>query len=78
MTHDMQDTERELIQAEQRWLLARGWRLVSASTGLHGGRYAHPAAPAARPDYAARDAIAMTRGEPIRYAYFNRPTGGPA
>lgn len=72
MTREMQDTERALVRAEQDWLLARGWTLVGRA------RYAHPTAPSARPDYAARDALAMTRAEPLRYLARRHTAAGPA
>ncbi len=73
MTREMQDTERALQRAEQDWLLARGWSASGAAV-----RWSHHAAPSARPDYARRDALAMTRAEPLRYTARRNTTAGPA
>lgn len=78
MTREMQETERALAQAERAWLVARGWSLVAGSaSNAHPFRFAHPAAPTARESYTARDALAMTRAEPLRFMA-RRYTMGPA
>lgn len=79
MTREMQDTDRALVQAERAWLIARGWALVAGSTSYaHPFRYTHPAAPQARESYTARDALAMTRSEPLRFMARRYTTPGPA
>ena len=71
MTREEQETDRALQQAEHDWLRARGWVMV---TGVGASlayrlerRFAHPRAPTARESYTRRDALAMTRAEPLRY-----------
>jgi hypothetical protein len=68
VTRNEQTTERALAQAEADWLLARGWRLTSRGQGsmYTGARYAHAdlKGPA---DLCQRDALALTRAEPLRF-----------
>lgn len=68
MTRDEQSTERALSDAESAWLIARGWQLVSRGHGsmYTGARYTHPdlTMPA---DLAQRDALTLTRAEPMRF-----------
>lgn len=62
MTRAQQEATRALTHAEYEWLKAYGWERV-----LPGGRVKHKFAPTTRPDYSVRDAIAMTRAEPLRF-----------
>jgi len=81
VTREQQDTDRTLVRAEHDWLVARGWSAHGATLGgLRDGRvrYSHPGAPTARADYTARDALAMTRGDPLRYMARRYVTPGPA
>jgi hypothetical protein len=64
MTRPQHEATRELAAAELKWLLAYGWRRV-----LPGSRLAHKFAPDTRPDYSVRDAISMTRADPLRYSF---------
>ncbi len=71
MTHEEQETERALLRAEHDWLKARGWTL-SAGHGTSFAyqieqRFSHPAAPKTPATYTRRDAVTMTRGEPLKY-----------
>jgi hypothetical protein len=72
----MQDTERALQLAESNWLQARGWRPVHGTGPAQ--RYTHPAAPKAKEDYTRRDALAITRGDPLRYRGVTLATAGRA
>ncbi len=65
MTREMQDTDRELRASERKWLLARGW-LALRVDAQNRPRYSHHAA-AATLDCLARDAIALTQAEPLRF-----------
>jgi hypothetical protein len=72
VTREEQDTERALVRAEEAWLKARGWRLTTNGFGslLSGARYSHPAAPGpggGAADFLIRDALALTRADPLRY-----------
>jgi hypothetical protein len=70
VTREMQDTERALLRAEHDWLIARGWNAARPHSDRT--RYAHKNAPKAREDYTARDAMAMTRAEPLRFISLTR------
>ncbi len=68
MTREEQDTERQLTRAESDWLKARGWVLTQGGSGalMTGARFSHPdlRGPV---DYRMRDALALTRAEPLRF-----------
>jgi hypothetical protein len=68
VTREEQDTERALVRAEAEWLKARGWVLAQAGSGplMSGARFSHPdlRGPV---DYRMRDALALTRAEPLRF-----------
>lgn len=78
MTREEQDTDRALIQSERAWLVARGWSLVAGSNSVHPFRYSHPGAPSAKTDYTQRDALAMTRADPLRFKARRYAGTGPA
>jgi len=79
VTREQQDTDRALVRAEHDWLLARGWIASRPFRDVaERVRYSHPGAPSARPDYAARDALAMTRADPLRFMARRYVTPGPA
>lgn len=63
MTHAQQEATRALLKAEYAFLESYGWSRV-----LPGGRVRHANAPDTRPDYSVRDAMVMTRGEPLRFS----------
>lgn len=68
MTREEQDTERQLVTSECAWLKARDWRVVAAGAGslLVGIRFAHAELRAPK-DLGLRDALALTRAEPLRF-----------
>lgn len=70
MTREEQDTERALLRAEHDWLKARGWTMIAGVGSSFAyqleQRFAHAAAPE-RPSYTRRDALTMTRAEPLRF-----------
>jgi hypothetical protein len=68
VTREEQDTERQLVRAETDWLKARGWTLAVAGAGTlqAGARFAHPELRGPI-DYRLRDALALTRAEPLRF-----------
>jgi len=63
VTRDQQEADRELARAELRWLHAYGW----TPCDTRGDRLAHRHAPKLKPDYSRRDAMQLTRAEPLRY-----------
>jgi hypothetical protein len=69
ITQEEQLTERELLNAQAKWLRARGWEqlggVCSTLTGLH--RWRHHSAPKDAPALRMGDAIAFTQAEPLRY-----------
>lgn len=68
MTREEQDTERALVRAEADWLKARGWTLATGGTDslMSGARFSHPDLRGPI-DYRMRDALALTRAEPLRF-----------
>ena len=68
MTRDEQDTEHALVRAEAAWLKARGWVLTTGGTDrlMSGARFSHPDLRGPL-DYRMRDALALTRAEPLRF-----------
>lgn len=66
MTRAQHEATRELGRAQAHWLRAYGWS--NDPTGEL--RWTHAKAPKAKPSYTTRDALEMTRAEPLRY-------GGP-
>ncbi len=69
MTREEQDTERALVRSEEDWLKARGWQQAGAGHGwlLTRSRWAHPANDSKLTDYTLRDAVSLTRAEPLRF-----------
>jgi len=65
MNSAQQAAERNLLEAQAAWLVAYGWKFDPSTA-----RWKHEHAPKARESYEARDALAMTRAETLRY-------GGP-
>lgn len=61
MTRLQQEAARALLHAEREWLKAYGWFECSP------GRMTHRKAPKLKDSYVLRDAIAFTRGDPLRY-----------
>lgn len=61
MTRPQQEATRALLHAEHEWLKAYGWFQVAP------GRWTHRSAPKLKDSYTARDALAFTRGDPLRY-----------
>ncbi len=68
MTRDEQSTERALSLAESAWLQARGWKLAARGHGsmYTAARYTHPDLDGVS-DLCQRDALALTRAEPLRF-----------
>lgn len=65
MTRPQQEATRALLHAEKDWLKAYGWFECSP------GRMTHRNAPKFKDSYTLRDAIAFTRGDPLRYGVQN-------
>lgn len=63
MTRDQQEADRELVLAELKWLRSYGWTPCDA----RGERLDHRHAPSLKPSYSRRDALVLTRAEPLRY-----------
>jgi len=64
VTRTQHEATRELEQAEANWLKAYGWRqLSSAGTGS----WSHSNAPQMKLAYSQRDALMLTRAEPLRF-----------
>ena len=61
MTREEHQTERALVEAENNWLVARGW------TSVEGNRYVHRYMPKVLENYVRREALTMTRAEPLRF-----------
>lgn len=61
MTRPQQEATRNLNHAEKEWLKAYGWFEVAP------GRFTHRSAPKLKDSYTQRDALAFTRGDPLRY-----------
>ncbi len=70
MTRAEQDTERALVRAETEFLKARGWTVTVGGLGSSLGgsvRLAHESLKGGPTDYCLRDAMALTRAEPLRF-----------
>jgi hypothetical protein len=68
VTREEQDTERQLVQSELAWLKARDWRVaVGGSGSLHVGVRLEHAELKGPPTLCLRDALALTRAEPLRF-----------
>ena len=67
MTREQQEATWSLVEAQGKWLRAYGWRPAQGERD----RWSHQYAPKAKPTYTTRDALEMTRSEPLRY-------GGPS
>jgi len=65
MTRPQQEVTRALLHAEREWLKAYGWFESSP------GRFTHRSAPKLKDSHTIRDAIAFTRGDPLRYGSMN-------
>lgn len=64
MTRGQHEATRELEHAEANWLRAYGWRQMSS---IGAGSWSHPNAPQMKLTYTQRDALMLTRAEPLRF-----------
>jgi hypothetical protein len=57
------------VRAETEWLKARGWTVTAAGFGslASGVRFSHPEFRGRAVDYTLRDALSLTRAEPLRF-----------
>ena len=70
MTRSQQEAQRELDRAQAKWLKAYGWEPRIGGELAAPMRWSHHFAPKAKESYTTRDALELTRAEPLRY-------GGP-
>lgn len=68
MTREEQDTERQLVRAELEWLKARAWTVAVGGSGSLqlGVRLTHAELRGVA-DLCLRDALSITRAEPLRF-----------
>ncbi len=64
MTRTQHEATRELEQAEANWLKAYGWRQLSSVPPCS---WSHANAPQMKLTYSQRDALMLTRAEPLRF-----------
>lgn len=62
MTRTQHEASRALARAEYNWLAAYGWTRQTP-----GSRVRHRSAPPECEAYSVRDAMALTRADPLRY-----------
>jgi hypothetical protein len=67
MTKSQQEAQRELDRAQAKWLIAYGWSAYRGYDAYGSFRWTHRSAPSQAYGYSTRDAMELTRAEPLRY-----------